>query len=167
MDGAPSRWAETSQEREGGVETDINRRRVRLAQVAVPWSAAVNNRLQALIPALGSQFRARLCIAESPQFLSYWPGHFYTPHRDVDPNARRGGRRKITLILQLSDLLKHAIAEPQRGWHCGGSLLVHTGREYESVIVRPGDGVAFPASYLHAVTPVTAGVRQVVVAWYA
>lgn len=168
VDRSPDTWAETSQEESSGFEADIARRRVRLARLPTQWSRPVHNRLQAIAPALAEQFGVQLRTLESPQFLRYTAGHFYTPHRDTSSEAgSREVARKLTLVLHLSDALERPGPASRPGWYCGGELRIQLGAHDRTPMVRCGQAIVFPSWALHAVTPVTAGVRHVVVAWYA
>jgi predicted 2-oxoglutarate/Fe(II)-dependent dioxygenase YbiX len=105
-------------------------------------------------PSVSRFFAMPLVASEGPGFLRYPPGGFYLPHRDCLPGAHDQFPRRIAIVLFLND------AE-------GGMLRLYA--EGDSAIdIAPAAGtlVAFPATWLHEVLPVTAGVRDAIVDWF-
>ncbi|MCX7644564.1 MAG: 2OG-Fe(II) oxygenase [Rhodobacteraceae bacterium] len=95
-------------------------------------------------------------LAESPQVARYdagEAGHFDW-HSDIGegPVARR---RKLTLVVQLSDAAAYA----------GGALELMPGTGILAADRAQGAAIAFPSFVLHRVAPVTRGVRHSLTIW--
>jgi len=98
-------------------------------------------------------------LAVQPNFIHiplisrYDVGMSYPEHVD---NAIMGGRRvDVALTLFLSDLDSYD----------GGDLVIATGTGEIRYRLPPGHLIAYPASTLHSVAPVTRGTRLAVVLW--
>jgi predicted 2-oxoglutarate/Fe(II)-dependent dioxygenase YbiX len=110
--------------------------------------------IAAVRPAVSRFFAMPLAASEGPGFLRYPQGGFYLPHRDCLSGAQDEFPRRVALVL----FLNHAE---------GGVLRLH-GEDDSAVEIAPVEGtlVAFPATWLHEVLPVTAGVRDTIVDWF-
>lgn len=104
-------------------------------------------------PRVAEFFGTPLVGSEGPGFLRYPAGGFYRAHRDCLPDSADAFPRRIALVLFVT-----ANCE-------GGALRIYDEpvRDIEPVI---GTLVAFPATCLHEVLPVTAGLRDTVVDWF-
>ncbi len=116
---------------------------------------------------LSQYFGMPLAGFEGVGLLRYHAGGFYRAHRDVLPEAAGFATRRLSLVLFLTG---SASDESSAGdSRCvGGALRVFTdeaGEVYVDVAPRTGTLVAFPATLLHEVRPVVAGVRDVAVDW--
>lgn len=95
------------------------------------------------------------------QFTVYQaPGQHYRKHIDLnwkpDPLKARSFDRKMSMVVQLS---------PPETYE-GGKLLLENDPLPEGRFHDIGDAVFFPAFNPHEVTPVTAGIRYSLVAWF-
>ena len=142
--------------------------------IEAPTGAAslVESRLLDLKPAMEEHFRVPLSGCDGTQFLSYKPGDFYLPHRDVrrEPALAGGLRqRQISVVI----FLNSQSGEPRDGHFCGGSLTFYglMDQAQGKSIGLPLEGragllVAFPSAILHGVAAVTYGERFTIVSWY-
>ena len=88
-----------------------------------------------------------------PLFSRYQPGHGYGTHVD---NALIGGvRTDVSFTLFLSDPASYD----------GGELVIDTPSGEEAFKLEPGSLVAYPATALHRVAPVTRGERLAAAGW--
>jgi PKHD-type hydroxylase len=88
-----------------------------------------------------------------PLFSRYQPGHGYGTHVD---NALIGGARTdVSFTLFLSDPASYD----------GGELIIDTSSGEEAFKLEPGSLVAYPATALHRVAPVTRGERLAAAGW--
>jgi len=103
---------------------------------------------------------------EGVSLLRYAAGGFFKPHRDRGevPSWPAAARRRIAIVLFLTT---SRALEPS-GTCSGGllRLLSDDGSVERDIHPRAGTLVAFPATTLHEVTPVSAGVRDTVVDWF-
>jgi PKHD-type hydroxylase len=88
-----------------------------------------------------------------PMFSRYEPGHAYGAH--VDDALMGGVRTDVSFTLFL--------AEPDS--YDGGELVIDTAAGEEAFKLSAGSVVAYPASTLHRVMPVTRGARLAAVGW--
>jgi PKHD-type hydroxylase len=88
-----------------------------------------------------------------PLFSRYEPGMGYPDH--VDVSVMGGIRTDVALTLFLS--------EPES--YAGGELVVNTGNGLRRFRLNAGDAIAYPASTIHQVAPVTRGTRLAAVCW--
>ena len=88
-----------------------------------------------------------------PMFSRYEPGHAYGAH--VDDALMGGVRTDVSFTLFL--------AEPDS--YDGGELVIDTAAGEEAFKLPAGSVVAYPASTLHRVMPVTRGARLAAVGW--
>ena len=158
-------------------EADVAALRNGLAQAAFApgedtagWSASlVKSNLQAAespeVEAMRSLVQVRLMAhplfalatrpktVVGPQFARYQPGHAYGAHVD---NAVMGGTRTdVSFTLFLSDPSSYD----------GGELVLDTPSGEETFKLEPGCAVAYPATTLHRVMPVTRGERLAPAGW--
>lgn len=95
-------------------------------------------------------------FAESAQVARYGAereGHFDW-HSDIG-EGRLAARRKLTIVVQLSDPAAYA----------GGALQTMPGAGVLEADRRRGSAVLFPSFVLHRVTPVSEGVRHSLTVW--
>ena len=90
------------------------------------------------------------------QFTEYPPGCFYGSHADMHMEADSAHERKLSCSILLSEPAEHQ----------GGDLIVNNKRLTPGKQSAPGTLIAFPSYVSHEVTPVTAGTRYSLVAWY-
>ncbi len=166
IDGAPVQWPRTSRRSGSGYEVDLERRRVLRAELPPALATSVRERFRAVAPALASHFGVSITGVESPQFLRYEEGHFFTYHQDVRPGAVGKGTRAITMVLALN-----ATGDPEIGFR-GGTLRLFSsendaiqGASAVDVEYEAGRLVAFRSSDFHDVTQIQRGRRYVVVSW--
>ncbi len=77
----------------------------------------------------------------------------YDWHMDLGPSSTR---RKVSVVMQLSDENDYE----------GGDLMLLYGHKPRKGSRARGDLIAFPSFVMHKVTPVTAGTRFSLVAWF-
>jgi predicted 2-oxoglutarate/Fe(II)-dependent dioxygenase YbiX len=153
-------------------ELDETTRKVHKAKISDTTKASISERMFAMIPALSKHFAANLTSGETPQFLIYRNGYFYTQHIDtnIDPKAPNWLKaRKVSMII----FLNNQSDSVQEDTYCGGALVFYglmKGAGWENkgfpMIGQEGTMIAFASDVLHEVTPVTDGVRYTVVTWF-
>jgi SM-20-related protein len=118
----------------------------------------VRARLEALRPRLEAHFDQPLGDLETPQALRYGPGDYFVAHQDGNTPLvhDRSRHRRVSLSLLLS----------RPGDYAGGDLVFHEGGERRAVAIASGSAVAFRAETTHEVTPVEAGERFSLAAWW-
>jgi predicted 2-oxoglutarate/Fe(II)-dependent dioxygenase YbiX len=133
--------------------------------------AVSENLCQRLIGFLGGQhdkLRDDIHSFDGPYFLSYGPGNFFRPHRDIgshdDPASMTA--RRWSLVLYLNGH-KPEGALPVFD---GGALMLYdttlgTDDRRRVIIPRPGLLTLFRSSLLHEVMMVRDGTRYAVVGW--
>jgi PKHD-type hydroxylase len=89
----------------------------------------------------------------SPLISKYDPGHEYPDH--VDVAIMNGCRADVAVTVFLSD----------KATYEGGDLVIDTGNGERSYRLEAGSAIAYPASTLHRVAPVTHGTRLAAVTW--
>jgi len=100
---------------------------------------------------------------EPPSYLiyeSFGDGSFYKPHRDTKLHEYQPYDRKISATIFLSDPEEYE----------GGELLVDTGggqpkENWVKIKAKKGEICFFDSTMIHEVTPVTSGIRKVIVFW--
>jgi SM-20-related protein len=145
---------------------DEAERRARDVEVSAATSSVFEQRLLDVKPALEAHFGLRLGEPDKPQFLTYEPGGFQVPHRDVGP-AARVSRRLVSAVLFVNGRSEDATGDG----YAGGSLVLYgllgSGIEHGiPVDAKAGQLVAFRSDVLHEVTPVSAGRRHTAVTWF-
>jgi PKHD-type hydroxylase len=90
-------------------------------------------------------------------FSKYQPGMTYGPHTD-DPLM--GAEDHLIRV----DLAFTLFLSPLDSYE-GGALIVDSPAGEQSVKLKPGDAVVYPASSIHRVEPVTSGERWAAVGW--
>ena len=92
-----------------------------------------------------------------PQLCRYEVGMTYGEHVDaaIMGHPPESIRCDVAVTVCLND----------RSEYDGGELIIDTAGVPRSWRGRPGDAIVYPADTLHQVTPVTRGVREVVVSW--
>lgn len=95
---------------------------------------------------------------EGVGFLRYRAGGFYKPHRDRGrvPSWPGAARRRLSVLLFLNS----------EGEDFEGGQLRLFEPERRDIIPVAGALVAFPSAWLHEVTPVQSGIRDVIVDWF-
>lgn len=125
---------------------------------AIPETAPVYNLLwDVAADAAARQFGLAItAITRMPQYVEYVAGygHFHW-HNDYSHESVEAPR-KLTVIVQLSESDEYQ----------GGDLEIF-GNGPVAVPRDRGTMICFPSFVVHRVTPVTAGIRRVVVAWVA
>lgn len=139
---------------EGEYRVDENVRRTFEADVEAAVVRGVEEAMAQVRARVSRFFSVPLVGSEGPGFFRYPPGGLYAPHRDGLADAHDEYPRRISVVLFLND------AE-------GGVLRLYD--EHDSpidIVPMQGTLIAFPATWLHEVLPVTAGVRDAIVDWF-
>lgn len=152
----------------------VNRdvRSTKLQLVSPTTGAAVAARLAALKPRLEEHFGVALEDCRPPDFLAYEEGDFYKPHRDNSSTADAPTPtqyRKISAVV----FLNGQSAAPDAESYGGGALTFYglvddplLKTRGMPLVSEPGMLVAFPATTVHEVQPVTHGLRYTIVTWF-
>lgn len=146
----------------------------RTVRVAMPpdETALVMERLEATRPALEARFGENRLAWDGVQFLIYRPGDYFRPHRDysAEPGHEATLRRRVAVVVFLNGTGE--ATRPDAETFDGGALtfygLLDEPRLRDvgyPLRAETGLLVAFRASVLHEVTPVSRGARHTVVAW--
>jgi predicted 2-oxoglutarate/Fe(II)-dependent dioxygenase YbiX len=155
---------------DAGVAADQDIRRSVEARVPASTMALVETRLTALMPKLESHFRVALSGWQTPQFLIYRVGDAFQPHRDrlaggAPGSGVEGEQRQVSTVIFLNGQ-----AEDGDDGFSGGYLTFYGLAEAASmpvpIIAEPGLLIAFRPDLIHAVTPVTRGMRCSIVSWF-
>jgi predicted 2-oxoglutarate/Fe(II)-dependent dioxygenase YbiX len=144
--------------------TDLPRggRRALSIEVDARTLADVEAALDGERAAIAAFLRLQLALREGAGFIRYLQGGGYGLHRDRGDLASewpQAARRQVSLVLFLN-----SSADAEGGGFTGGVL--HLVDEGVEIVPRQGMLVAFRATTLHEVTPVTSGTRDVVVDWF-
>lgn len=135
----------------------------------------VNRAVLALVEERLDQYRSRvarhfgldLTAREGAGFVRYLAGGFYAAHVDRAESVAwpAASRRQVAAIVFLGT---STLADPSGDFDGGALRLFPGGPGTAAVEVLPRRGtlVAFPATVLHEVAVVQAGVRDAVVDWY-
>jgi predicted 2-oxoglutarate/Fe(II)-dependent dioxygenase YbiX len=154
---------------EAGTHLDEEARSASSIDVDVATLSAVEVALDEVRATLSARLGIPLGAREGPGFIRYGEGGRYLPHRDPAHASAwpAASRRLVSLVAFLNSA--HDI--PAAHEFAGGELTIYpTSRDGETsdpirVVPREGLLVAFDASLLHEVQPVTAGSRDVIVDW--
>lgn len=148
------------------IRLDAAVRRAEHVEVDAATLTMIGERLDALRPRLEQTFATSLGEREGTSFLRYVTGGRFSPHRDHGyvsswPDA---ARRRVSIVLFLAG---SRTVDPS-GSFSGGMLRLFSEQGAATEDVQPQTGllVAFPSATLHEVTPVTDGVRDVIVDWF-
>lgn len=157
-----------------GSEIIVNQdvRRTKATRISRDCRSLINLRLKELQPEIERHFRIELSGYESPQFLMYSQGGFYTCHQDstIDTEAPDYFKaRKISIVIFINN---ESYANDQDSY--GGGHLTFYGLMSSPpwdkcglpFISDEGLLVAFRSEILHEVTMVTHGNRYTIVTWY-
>lgn len=144
-------------------------RRALSIDVDVATLSAVEALLDQARATLSARLGVPLGAREGPGFIRYGEGGRYLPHRDRAHDLAWPGasRRLVSLVA----FLNSATAIPAAHGFAGGELTIYPrspdGEMSDPIRVLPQEGllIAFDASLLHEVQPVTAGIRDVIVDW--
>lgn len=142
----------------------------RIVEIPSERRELIAERITGLRPRVAEHFGLPISRCTPPSFLTYRQGHFVEPHPDTKPEAADAEvrDRKITLVTFLNDQAE----DPAEEEFAGGSLVLYgllgpaSARHGIPLTGERGMLVAFPATTLHEVRPVTAGERQTVVSWF-
>jgi SM-20-related protein len=158
--------------KEGGLDRlDETIRRVGASVLPKEIRAPLKARFRGLVPELQEFFQVQLADCESPQYLIYGPGDFFSPHSDGGPKGQNADARlrRISAVV----FLNSESEEPQEDAYGEGRLTFHgllDGPQWEHCAfpLKPNTGllIAFPSEKIHEVTPVSHGRRFTVVTWF-
>jgi SM-20-related protein len=171
MDSAPSRsgtvWRKGAGD--GVIDESLKRRTEIISEAAL---SLVEERLVALMPALGSHFNLSLKGCEKGKLVVYRKGDFYAPHVDSsdDPTHPRVLKdRQLSIVI----FLNSEVDEPEPGSYCGGALTFYGLIDDPQwkvfglpLIGEEGMLIAFRPNVLHEVKPVTHGERYTLTNWF-
>ena len=113
----------------------------------------VEESVASIRPHVADFYGVALVGSEGPAFLRYLPGGFYRTHRDCLAESDEEFPRRISVVLFVTDACE------------GGALRIY-GQSVRDIHPLAGTLVAFPATWLHEVLPVRAGVRDAIVDWF-
>jgi predicted 2-oxoglutarate/Fe(II)-dependent dioxygenase YbiX len=123
-------------------------------------------RLEAIRAALSAHFEIALQPCDAVAALRYPPGAFYRTHRDTSagPDPHGLHRRAVSIVI----FVNSGRPAPSASF-AGGALRLHDLSAASAAVcdITPVAGtlVAFRASQLHEVRPVTSGTRLSVATW--
>lgn len=151
-----------------GVSQDENFRQAYDAIVSDEMVSLIRHRLQDIKPKLEEHFHISLSSkCHGPDFVTYKPGGFFAPHRDVEEGSSEEIRkRRVVMVI----FLNSQSAEPAADCFGGGGLTFYglmdgPGWENCGFTLDPVAGllVAFRPNVFHQVQPVTFGHRHIIV----
>ena len=131
---------------------DESVRRTFEADVAPQIVGETEESIAAVRPRVAKFYATTLTGSEGAGFLRYSTGGFYRAHRDCLAVDDEEFPRRISVVLFVTA--------------CEGGALRIYGPSLQDIQPVAGTLVAFPATWLHEVLPVTGGVRDVVVDWF-
>jgi len=151
---------------------DETSRRTKELAVSTSTTSFTKERLLGIKTGLENHFQLKLVGCESPQFLAYGPGDFFSLHQDSSQETYKPQyvkERKVSVVV----FLNRQTEKPESVSYCGGSLTLY------GLIQNPGwekygfplGGqagllVAFRSDILHEVEEVSGGERYTIVSWY-
>ncbi|HTI42721.1 MAG TPA: 2OG-Fe(II) oxygenase [Vicinamibacterales bacterium] len=138
---------------DSGYRVDETARRTFEADVDPDVLREVEDSIAAVRPRVAEFYATTLVGSEGPAFLRYPAGGFYRVHRDCLPGGDEEFPRQISVVVFVTDA-------------CEGGVLRIYGPSMRDIQPVAGTLVAFPATWLHEVLPVTAGIRDAVVDWF-
>jgi len=156
----------------GGVDgiLDEKTRRVCSAGVSNATRTLVKQRLLEIVSDVETHFGFPLAGCETPGFLVYDTGAFFSAHRDTGPDDPPDIRRRVVSAIVF---LNQPSKEPPGDGYGGGTLRFHgllDGPEWAACPLpfEPELGllVAFRSDVLHEVQPVRFGRRFTIVTWF-
>jgi SM-20-related protein len=157
-----------------GEELLVDERVRRAKGIVLPGALrpAFEQRLAAVMPAVGRHFQHVLTAQQPAQLLVYDRGAFFRPHQDNSGDPALPPDVKARLVSAVV-FLGRQTRLPEPGSYCGGALTffrlpaaVGASRVRTEVWGEEGLLVAFPAGTLHEVRPVTHGPRYSLVTWF-
>jgi SM-20-related protein len=148
-----------------GFEVQEDVRRAMQIDIADAVLAMVDATLDSVRIPIASFYRLVLQSREGVSLMRYETGGFYKPHVDRAhvPSWPLTERRQITMVLFLESSRD---VEPAGGFSGGHLRLFPDDGDPIEIAPKAGTLVAFPASMLHEVTPVTSGRRDTIVDWF-
>ena len=138
---------------ETGYRVDESVRRTFEADVDPDIVRRAEESIAAVRPRVAEFFATALLGSEGASFLRYPAGGFYRAHRDCLPADDEQFPRRISVVLFVTGA-------------CEGGVLRVYGPDTYDVQPVAGTLAAFPATWLHEVLLVTAGVRDAIVDWF-
>lgn len=154
----------------GTVTVNEEIRRTMSARVSATTLAMIQARLQELKPQVESRYNLRLGPCETPQFLVYREGDYFSLHEDSanDPHwPLRIRARRISVVLFLNSQSPDPGPDVYGGgFLCFFDLLGGLLEKYAKVGGQRGQLVAFPSWLPHMVTKVRHGTRYSIVSWF-
>lgn len=149
-------------------------RRTELAQVSPETRSLVTSLLMKTKPSLEQHFSVELAGCESPSFLVYQEGCYYSRHVDSNPFQDAPVRFRDRRV-SISIFLNGEGREEDRDSYMGGSLTFYGSQRVESapppprIAVTGEEGllIGFESHWPHEVTPVQRGTRYSIVTWFA
>jgi SM-20-related protein len=156
-----------------GVADTLDEKLRQSVEASVPAAtlATVETRLAALMPELERHFLISLRSCQPPKFLIYRIGDMFQPHQDRGASTDMGqdaarASRQVSAVIFLNG---HA-DEGEESFSGGYLTLYGLGGAPSlplPLIAAPGLLVAFRSDLIHAVTPVTRGMRHTIVGFFA
>jgi len=151
---------------------DEETRRTHIATVSTSTSATVGEQLRGVTPALEEYFQVRTSGWQTLQFFIYEPGHFFLPHRDVDPTDPSTPDWIKARQVSVSIVLNDPQSNDDEGRYGGGEMVFYGRRGDRSgaafgITVESEEGlfIAFRSDWIHEVKPVSSGRRYSIVTW--
>lgn len=136
------------------VETKYRSASILCSKLADRVEAEFESRIKAVVePFISHMWGAEFDGCAGTQLIRYQQGDRYVPHRDSsdDPTDVDCAGRYFTVLCYLNE-----------GFEGGTTRFPGLGY---SAIPSPGKALVFPANYLHAAMPVTAGEKYAIVTW--